>query len=92
MIINFSEETRICGTANSWQLKMYEEAKENTKWTPVSYFPNLGQAVSGAVNREVELHPETGLTDSIIAIDGIAARYSQLLDESFCQIEPETAT
>jgi len=92
MIINFSEETRICGTANSWQLEMYEEAKENTKWTPVSYFPNLGQAVSGAVKREVGLHPDTGLTDSIIAIDGIAARYSQLLDESFCQIEPETAT
>jgi hypothetical protein len=92
MIIPFSEETRISGTANSWQLEMYEEANENTKWTPVSYFPNLGQAVSGAVKREVGLHPESGLTDSIIAIDGIAARYSQLLDESLTEIEPGSAT
>ena len=92
MIINFSEETRICGVANSWQVERVDESNAHTKWIPFDYFPNLGQAVSGAVKREVSLHPETGLTDSIIAIDGIAARYSQLLDESFCQIEPGTAT
>ena len=92
MIINFSEETRISGTANSWQVERIEEVEERTKWIPFDYFSNLGQAVSGAVRREVGLHPEDGLTDSIIAIDGIAARYSQLLDESFCQIEPGTAT
>ncbi len=88
MIIPFSEETRICGTANSWQLEKSEEVKEKTKLTPFDYFPNLGQAVSRAVKREVGLHPETGLTDSIIAIDGIAARYSQLLDESLAEVEP----
>ena len=60
---------------------MYEEAKENTKWTPVGYFPNLGQAVSGAVRREVGLHPDSGLTNSIIAIDGIAARYYMYLGD-----------
>ena len=92
MIIPFSEETRICGTANSWQLEKSEEVEEHTQWIPLDYFPNLGQAVSGAVKREVGLHPESGLTDSIIAIDGIAARYSQLLDESFADVEPGTAT
>ncbi len=88
MIINFSEETRISGTANSWQIEKAEEVEERTKWIPCDYFPNLGQAVSGAVKREVALHPESGLTNSIIAIDGIAARYSQLLDESLTEIEP----
>ena len=88
MIINFSEEIRICGVANSWQVERIEEVEEHTQWIPFDYFPNLGQAVSGAVRREVGLHPETGLTDSIIAIDGIAARYSQLLDESLAEVEP----
>ncbi len=88
MIINFSEETRICGVANSWQVEGIEEGEERTQWITCDYFPNLGQAVSGAVRREVGLHPDTGLTDSIIAIDGIAARYSQLLCESFAEIEP----
>ncbi len=92
MIINFSEETRIRGTANGWQVERIEEGEEHTRWIPFDYFPNLGQAVSGAVKREVGLHPETGLTDSIIAIDGIAARYSQLLCESFADVEPGTAT
>ena len=88
MIINFSEETRIRGTANSWQLEKSEEIEEHTQWIPFDYFPNLGQAVSGAVKREVGLHPESGLTDSIVAIDGIAARYSRLLDESLAEVEP----
>ena len=92
MIIPFSEETRICGTANSWQLEKSEEVEEHTQWIPFDYFPNLGQAVSGAVNREVGLHPDTGLTDSVIAIDGLVARYSQLLDESFSDIEPGTVS
>ena len=92
MIINFSEETRIRGTANSWRLEKSEEVEEHTKWIAFDYFPNLGRAVSGAVRREVGLHPESGLTDSIIAIDGIAARYSQLLCESFADVEPGTAS
>ncbi len=92
MIINFSEEIRICGVANSWQVERFDESKERTQWITCDYFPNLGQAVSGAVRREVRLHPETGLTDSIIAIDGIAARYSQLLDVYLTEIEPGSAT
>ena len=44
MIIPFSEETRISGTANSWQLEKSEEVEEHTKWIPYDYFPNLGQA------------------------------------------------
>ena len=92
MIIPFSEETRISGTANSWRLEKSEEVEEHTRWIPFDYFSNLGQAVSGAVRREVGLHPESGLTDSIIAIDGIAARYSQLLCESLTEIEPGTAS
>ena len=92
MIIPCSEETRISGTANGWQLEKSEEVEEHTQWIPFDYFPNLGQAVSGAVRREVGLHPESGLTDSIVAIDGLVARYSQLLDESFSEIEPGTAT
>ena len=92
MIIPFSEETRISGTANSWQVERFDESKERTQWITCDYFSNLGQAVSGAVKREVGLHPESGLTDSIIAIDGIAARYSQLLDESLAEVEPGRAT
>ncbi len=30
MIIPFSEETRICGTANSWQVERFDESKECT--------------------------------------------------------------
>ena len=82
MIIPLSKKIRIRGTADCWQLEKSRLVKGETRWTPFKYFSDLGQAVSAAVRREIRVHPATGLTDAIQAVDQIAARYSKLLDDA----------
>ena len=83
MLIPLSDEIRIRGTVDCWQLERSRLVKGETRWTPFKYFSDLGQAVSAAGQREVRLHSATGLTDAIKAIDEIAARYNKLLDDAF---------
>ncbi len=87
MIIPLSKKIRIRGTADCWQLEKSRLVKGQTRWTPVKYFSELGQAVSAAGQREIRLHSATGLTDAIKAIDEIAARYNKLLDDALASRE-----
>ena len=82
MIIPLSDEYRIRGTENCWQLEKAVVRKGQRDWAAFKYFPDIGKAVSEACQREVRLHPATGLNEALQAIDKIAARYSKLLDDA----------
>lgn len=87
MIIPLSDEFRIRGTVDSWQLERSKVVKGQTKWKPYKYFSDLGQAVSAAARREIRVHPANTLTEAIEAVDQIAARYSKLLDDALASKE-----
>ena len=82
MIIYLDDKTRICGTERCWQLEKSRMVKGQAKWEAFKYFSDLGQAVSEAGQREIRLHPATGLNEALQAIDTIAARYSKVLDDA----------
>lgn len=87
MIIPISKKIRIRGTADCWQLEKSRLVKEQTRWTPFKYFSDLGQAVSAAVRREIRVHPANSLAEAIEAVDQIAARYNNLLDDALASRE-----
>ena len=87
MIIPLSKKIRIRGTADCWQLERSRLVKEQTRWTPFKYFSDLGQAVSAAVRREIRVHPANSLAEAIEAVDQIAARYNNLLDDALASRE-----
>ena len=82
MIIPLSKKIRIRGTVDCWQLERSRLVKGETRWTPFKYFSDLGQAVSAAVRREIRVHPANSLAEAIEAVDQIAARYNNLLDDA----------
>ena len=82
MIIPISEELRIRGTEQCWQLEKAIVRKGKRDWAAFKYFSDLGKAVSEACGREIRLHPAATLTDAIKAIDQIATRYNKLLDDA----------
>ncbi len=82
MIIPISEELRIRGTEQCWQLEKAIIRKGKRDWAAFMYFQELGKAVSEACRREIRLHSATTLTDAIKAIDQIATRYNKLLDDA----------
>ena len=87
MLIPLSDEIRIRGTVDCWQLERSRLVKGETRWTPFKYFSDLGQAVSAAVRREIRVHPANSLAEAIKAIDDIAARYNKLLDDALASRE-----
>jgi len=87
MIIPLSKKIRIRGTADCWQLEKSRLVKGETRWTPFKYFSDLGQAVSAAVRREIRVHPANSLAEAIEAVDQIAARYNNLLDDALASRE-----
>jgi len=82
MIIPLSDEYRIRGTKHCWQLEKAVKRKGQPEWQPRSYHSTFGDAVGAACRREIRLHPATGLTDALQAVDKIATRYNKLLDDA----------
>ncbi len=82
MIIHLDNKTRICGTERCWQLEKAITRKGQPEWQPRSYHSTFGDAVGAACEREIRLHPATGLNEALQAIDTIAARYNKLLDDA----------
>ncbi len=82
MIIPLSDEIRIRGTGECWQLEKAVKRKGQAEWKAFKYFQTAAEAVGAACGREIRLHSATGLTDAIKAVDQIAAKYSKLLDDA----------
>jgi len=87
MIIPIDEEIRIRGTAECWQLEKAVKRKGEREWKAFKYFQTAAEAVGAACGREIRLHSATGLTDALQAIDEIAARYNELLDDALASRE-----
>ena len=87
MIIPINDEIRIRGTADCWHLQKAVKRNRQTEWQAFKYFVSLSGAVGAACGREIRLHSATGLTDAIKAVDQIATRYNELLDDALASRE-----
>ncbi len=82
MIIPIDKKIRIRGTEHCWRLEKSVKRKGQPEWQPFKYFQTVAEAVGEACGREIRLHPATGLTDAIKAVDQIVTKYSKLLDDA----------
>jgi len=82
MVIPLSNEYRIRGADECWQLERSVIRNGKQDWAAFKYFSELGQAVSAAYGREIRLDSAATLADAIEAIDRIAARYNKLIDDA----------
>jgi len=91
MLIPLSDEIRIRGTAECWQLEKAVKRKGEREWQAFKYFNSLSSAVGEACGREIRLHPASGLIEAIKAVDEIAASYNKLLDDEVAEVGPRIA-
>ena len=91
MIIPIDKEIRIRGTEHCWQLEKRRQRNGKDEWQAYKYFQNVRDAVGAAWRREIRLHPSTGLSDAIEAVDTITQRYSKLLDKALDEHESKGA-
>ena len=82
MIIPINNKLRIRGTEQTRQLERAVTRKGVQDWQSFKYFGSLSSAIGEACQREIRLHPATGLTDALQAVDKIATRYNKLLDDA----------
>ena len=82
MNIQLTEELRIRGTADCWQLEKAAKRKDQIEWRPFKYYRTIAGAVGEACQRTIRLHPAASLSEAIKAVDTITARYAQLLDDA----------
>ena len=87
MIIPIDEKIRIRGTAECWQIEQIRMRKNQTEWRPFKYYQSLGEAVREAGRREIRIHPAETLDEAFQAVDAIAARYSQMIDDALAVVE-----
>ena len=82
MLIPINDKLRIRGVEQSWQLERAVTRKGVQDWQAFKYFGSLSSAIGEACGREIRLHPVTGLTDAIRAVDEIVANYARVFDEA----------
>ncbi len=87
MIIPLSDECRIRGTEQCWQLEFSKQSKGDCEWRAKKYFTTLDNALREAARREIRIHPAQTLAEAIQAVDSIAARYSQIIDDALVTVE-----
>ncbi len=79
MRINFSDDLRIVGTKDAWELQRRRTVKGQDRWRAFKWFHTFGRAVQEAVHAEIRQHPATTLVDAIEAVDTIVQRYANLI-------------
>ena len=91
MIISINDKLRVRGTEQSWQLERAVTRKGDQDWQAFKYFGSLSSAIGEACHREIRLHPATGLTDALQAVDEIVARYARIFDEALNEAQSRRA-
>ena len=89
MIIPLSDECRIRGTEQCWQLEFSKQSKGGCEWRAKKYFTTLDNALREAAWREIRLYPAETLADAISAVDEVAARYSRLTDDALASVRED---
>ena len=87
MIIPIDDKFRIRGTDECWQVEQIRTRKGQSEWRPFKYYRSLGDAVREAGRREIRLHPAETLVEAFQAVDAVAARYSQMIDDALAAVE-----
>lgn len=84
MIIPLDNNTRIVGTADSWNIERLPEkkpdAKNDPKWRTEGYYTTFSNALTAALQREIRLHPAVGVVEAIEAVEALTARYTRIFD------------
>ncbi|MCH7502173.1 MAG: hypothetical protein IIA10_02310 [Proteobacteria bacterium] len=91
MIIPINDKLRIRGTELCWNLEKAITRKGKPEWMAYKFFKSLTGAVGEACQRDIRLHPATGLTDAIQAVDEIVARYARIFDEALNEAQSRRA-
>ena len=82
MNIQLTEELRIRGTADCWQLEKAAKRKDQIEWRPFKYYRTIAGAVGEACQRTIRLHPATSLSEALRAVDEITEKYAKILDKA----------
>jgi len=80
MIISLSDERRIVGTEQCWELQRRKLG--NGRWRPYKYFHKLGSAVQEAALAEIRLDPAESLSEALKAVDRVVHKYERLIDNA----------
>ena len=80
MIIHISDEIRIHGTEQCYQIEKLRNCKGSQEWRPFKYYSNFAHALKAAAEREIRTHPAQGLVEAIEAAQDVADKYERLLN------------
>ncbi len=88
MDIKLSDDLRIEGTEHCWVLRRRRVVKGKERWEPLKWYRTFGSAVSGALHRDIRLHPAQSLVEAIQAVTSLVHRYTNLIPCEF-EIKPK---
>ena len=91
MLIPINDKLRIRGAEHCWNLEKAITRKGQPEWLAYKFFSTLSDAIGEACRREIRLHPATGLTDALQAVDEIVARYARIFDEALNETQSRRA-
>ncbi len=83
MDIELSDDLRIEGTEHCWVLQRRRVVKGKERWEPLKWYVTFGSAVSGALHRDIRLHPAKTLVEAIQAVTNLVHRYTKLIPCEF---------
>ncbi len=83
MEIKLSDDLRIEGTEHCWVLQRRRVVKGEERWESFKWYPTFGSAVSGALHRDIRLHPAKSLVEAIQAVTNLVHRYTKLIPCEF---------
>ncbi len=78
MIIALSDELRIRGTENCWQL---EKLKGKNEWRAFKYFTTVDNALHEAAQRELRVYPTQTIAEALDACSRVTQKYAQIFDD-----------
>ena len=92
MIIPLSDDRRIVGTEQCWELQRRKLVKGVERWRAFKYFRELGSAVQEAAHAEIRSDPAASLSEALETIDRVVRRYEDLLDYALGEVADRAET
>ena len=69
VIIHLSDQLRIRGTTECWQLEKQKKVKDHFEWRAFKYFKTMDSALHEAAQREIRTSEASGLTEALAACE-----------------------
>jgi len=81
MIIPIDNDLRIKGEEYAWAVEKYHEPeKSEAYWRAFMWFSTFSQALTGACQREIRLHPASSVTEALEASREVTQKYAAIFD------------